>query len=1029
MSLSAYLPTSAEVNQCIKPEAEGAHEAVLLAVHQPTPLSYQPVNSQQKVPTDENALLAHVVTENVPTGALVVPITGASGAGKSHLIRVLDARLRNSPEGKRHLIIRIPKSASLRRVVELILAPLPDERYADVKVAFNNALAEVDVESAAIRFQSELEITLKRLASELRDRAKDNRTQTLLDQLDHANRLPLLLRDPVTATHFRGSIFPRIVRRAVAGSGTQDVDPNAGQFCASDLELPDSIDLGQAAKPVANYYRVALQARHGHGKTVAADVLNAVVDEATRQLFNLHGAIGGMTLQDVILEIRKQLLHDGRDLILLVEDFAALTGIQETLAKVLIQEGVRDGAPQYCTMRSVIAVTDGYLVSRDTLATRAMRQWIVESKIQSEDEILGRTKALVAAYLNAARWGQAAIIRHYSTRTSAGTESRDWLPVFRDDDGQEQEPFLMAFGLNQEIPLFPFTGLAIECLARAALRQGDSLIFNPRFIINDVIRKVLLPAKDCFEANRFPPPGIEPKRPSADVAQWLTSMPGSDDNKRRYASVATVWGNDPQSRADLAAISGEVFEAFGLKRPDFGSLEPVDSKKDIPPLPSPKPPSDNRSDKANEVAKTLEKWIQSGDRLPQQTANLIRKNLANLISEQIDWNAERCLKNAIQADQLSIPNARGEDGLQTNTIQIASDSSDAEGRLRKELLSLIRLKEIYPDRTDYPEYVEDLARIGNLIARLVPQASKLVRAKNIKQCQMAILALSANSRMLGLSDRGRTAKAISSLLFGEVPPVEAIPEDAKSAIRDWIDLQQQAMRIRPKLVSILAATCGCFQGIGDTHNGIDVARLIDHYPAADLHLELSNLDRLAPEDRQTLTSMSEVRVGARFRALTAEMGRIRGVVVSQVGPDFDKNLLAGSVKELAEVLRAMGAWDTTTIGITHGEVSKLCEDFRSSALKESLEQIDSRNEQREPDGEGKGLSGRGRLTIVPLLVAERFLRYAGAVVGTAERHARTLEDQYRGIDPAAQAEAILQIFEGFRTQLAELERGGKDATA
>ncbi len=1024
MSLSNYVPTSFEVNQCIKPEAEGSHEAVLLAVHQPTPLSYQPVSSREKVTTDENALLAHIVSENVPTGALVVPVTGASGAGKSHLIRVIDARLRNSTEGKKHLIIRIPKSASLRRVVELILEPLPS-KYTAVKAAFNNALTEVNIESAAIRIQSELEIALGELTSELRDKAKHNRTQTLLEQLDHAERLPLLLRDPVTSIHFRRSVFPRIVHRAVAGSGTEEVDPTAGQFSAGDLDLPDSIELGQAAKPVANYYRVALQARHGHGKTVAADVLNAVVDQATRQLFSLHDAIGGMTLQEVILEIRQQLLHEGRDLVLLVEDFAALTGIQETLAKVLIQEGVRDGVTQYCTMRSVIAVTDGYLVGRDTLATRAMGQWIVESKIHSEDEIFSRTNALVAAYLNAARWGQDKLIRHYSTRTSTGTESKDWLPVYRVDGDQEQEHLLEAFGFEQGIPLFPFTGVAVECLARAALKQADSLIFNPRFIINDVLRRVLLPAWDALTANRFPPPGIEPKRPSADVAQWLTSISGSSDVKRRYACTAVVWGNDPQDRPGLAAIPGEVFEAFGLDRPDFGTYEPK-ALKGATPL-TPPPSADLRMEKVNEVTKTLENWVQSGDRLPQQTANSIRKNLAAILNEQIDWNAERLIKNPVQADQISIPNARGEDGLQTNPLQIASDSTDPDGRLRKELTSLIRLKDIYSDRTNYPEYGEDLARVGNLADRLIPQALKLVRARNIKQCQLALLALTANSRLLGLADRGRTAKAVNSLLFGEVPQLESIPEDLKSSTRDWRDLQQQAMRIRPRLTSVLIATCGCFQGTGDTPNGVDVTRLIDHYPGEDIRLEPAQLDQLTPEERQVLTSMGEARLGARLRALTAELDRIRGGVVAQLGKDFDKNLVARSIKEFADVLRAMGAWDIATIGISVGEFSKLCEEFRSCALKEALDQLENRVEQGESDAEGKSGFGRGRVSMAPLLLAERFLGYATGVVGAAERHVKTLEEQYRGIDPSSQADAILKFLESFQSQLVELERGGQNA--
>src|SRR5690349_4236651 len=129
MSLLDYVPTPDEINRCIKPEAEGAHEAVLLAVHQDCPLSYRPISSQERIPTTEAALLDHLLTPNVPTGALVVPITGASGVGKSHLVRIIDARLRRSGDAHKYVICRIPKSASLRRVVELILDLLPDERY------------------------------------------------------------------------------------------------------------------------------------------------------------------------------------------------------------------------------------------------------------------------------------------------------------------------------------------------------------------------------------------------------------------------------------------------------------------------------------------------------------------------------------------------------------------------------------------------------------------------------------------------------------------------------------------------------------------------------------------------------------------------------------------------------------------------------------------------------------------------------------------------------------------------------------
>jgi len=94
MNLTRYWPTLEEVNQCIKPEAEGAHDAVLLAVHQPSPLSYR-IGSGEKIATTEDELYRFFTTPDVPMGAHVVPITGASGVGKSHMVRLLAARLQS----------------------------------------------------------------------------------------------------------------------------------------------------------------------------------------------------------------------------------------------------------------------------------------------------------------------------------------------------------------------------------------------------------------------------------------------------------------------------------------------------------------------------------------------------------------------------------------------------------------------------------------------------------------------------------------------------------------------------------------------------------------------------------------------------------------------------------------------------------------------------------------------------------------------------------------------------------------------
>ena len=78
--LSSYWPSQEETNRCIKAEAETASDAVLLAVHQQTPLAVRNAASDAQKPTSERELLDAFLTRDMPEGTLLLAITGASGA-------------------------------------------------------------------------------------------------------------------------------------------------------------------------------------------------------------------------------------------------------------------------------------------------------------------------------------------------------------------------------------------------------------------------------------------------------------------------------------------------------------------------------------------------------------------------------------------------------------------------------------------------------------------------------------------------------------------------------------------------------------------------------------------------------------------------------------------------------------------------------------------------------------------------------------------------------------------------------------
>lgn len=1043
MSLLDYWPTYEEVNRCIKTQAEAVSDDVLLAVHQKCPLAFSIIGPDGKVLPNSHELasegdILHYLLRSAPEGSLVVPITGDSGVGKSHLIRILDARLRDLPNSSRYLVIRIPKSASLRRVVELILQsePLQGNKYDAVRAEFESALADIPLAEAVIRFQGELKIALGEYEAKIRQQLLQSPTDhTLKERLLIARGLPLLLSDATTVIYFHEKVLPRIIRRPVEGLMDINaiIDPVDSQFKPTDFDFLDDVEITKAALAVQNYYRLALCALGGKGKVIAADVLNQVVDQATRQLYQLNESLGGKTLGEVISDIRRILFSEdpNKELIILVEDFAALVGIQDTLAKILIQEGETDGQRTQATIRSVIAVTNGYLAGRDTLATRAGREWVLESRFQSKEDVLLRTRRLVAAYLNAARYGEAKLkdIRR-EVQNKASFDNQSWLVPFCSVESEEDEAVLSAFGMVQGVPLFPFTEKAIDCLAQYTLTAGNELVYTPRYVIMNVIRDVLLVGRDAFINKQFPPPGIG-KSLAGTISQWAASQPFSADLKERYKRFISIWGNKPSTLADISILPGDVFKAFNLPFPDIKPTKDVarnsgmataTTKTSQRPL-TPEVQNGN-TNQIQIYQEALERWVQDDIRLRQEIANAIRQSIAKLMSQRIDWNVEHCLKRDISPSQFSIPNAAGENGLEANPIKITLSTVDPDGLLRGDLLALLRYVDVYQKATNYDDAEDDLARVKNLIDRLCPAVLARLRIGINKQMRSAIILLASNGRLLGLTEKGRTPGSVSSFLFGEVKPVGDLI-DAPQAFKDWRQLQRDALELRESLIQLVLETCGCFQGIGKTAYGVDIIYLINSYPDESDFADRGDLPVIPTELWARVKLMVMPAVAVRQRQLLDVAQKVRNTIIAELDEGFDKQATITGVKDVATLLKDDGVWPTGTFGFSSQRFFDVCESFRNSAVKEALGAVANLL------GDGseasasvpRKISQTAQIPLEPLLNAQRFINDARAVVSAAESHVRTLRKQYADISVAQNAKEFSDLLTRLNEDLGTLQQG------
>src|SRR5205085_2457335 len=84
-------------------------------------------------------------------------------------------------------------------------------------------------------------------------------------------------------------------------------------------------------------------------------------------------------------------LADGMELVLLIEDFVVLSGLQGQLLQVMVQEAMRDGRQVRCTMRAAIAYTPGYLHT-DTVLSRAGYEYRIEDLDADEAATQGRIR-------------------------------------------------------------------------------------------------------------------------------------------------------------------------------------------------------------------------------------------------------------------------------------------------------------------------------------------------------------------------------------------------------------------------------------------------------------------------------------------------------------------------------------------------------------------------------------------------------------------------------------------------------------
>jgi hypothetical protein len=278
--------------------------------------------------------------------------------------------------------------------------------------------------------------------------------------------------------------------------------------------------------------------------------LNRHLDEATTKVLNL----GREDLQILMREVRETLAEKDIELVLLIEDFAKLQGIdQQVLEAVLARPQQPPGSKQLCAIRTALACTTGYFQSLiDTVKQRLTFSVNLDVGAVAEQSLITQQdiQTFVARYLNVVRL-EDKVIRDWA-------DSQNEPLVSACSVCQHQEACHAGFASVDGIGLYPFTSKALEQMERR-VNTGN---FNPRILIKDVLKYTLENGLDDIKTGRFPSVSLREhfakRRLSAMIQGDIKAKDGQNYERREI--LIDLW-TDSNEVCDLPF---QVHTAFNL---------------------------------------------------------------------------------------------------------------------------------------------------------------------------------------------------------------------------------------------------------------------------------------------------------------------------------------------------------------------------------------------------------------------------------------------------------------------------------
>jgi hypothetical protein len=972
------------------------HDNVLLAVHEAPLLRRRRVplrgrSDAEGAPATQQDLLEHFLGPAPEERTLIVPLTGAPGIGKSHLIRWLKAAL---PTDGSLVVRHIPREGtSLPRVVELLFEDVEGEEFEELRkqlAEFRGDLDAIDAEGRLDEVATRL--TLRMAALLEFDHvpwvlAFDIDAQTRA-ALSDARVLPSLLTDYAVRVKLTraGGALHRIARDIVEGYRKGTDDDEVLGFRTSDLDLIGVRGVGPHAR------RAIVTLQLPGMADAAVKVLTDALNQASAELV----PTGGRSLNDLLMRFRRLLAEHDQELVLLFEDIAIARGLQLDLVDALTTPGRRPGEPDLCILRVALAVTKTYWEEApETLSTRA-HAWqseMFDMDLPAEDAVR-RAPELVGRYFNAARIGRNDLLLRRPEELAQGVENVCLeCPLL--------DPCHATFGATAHgHGLFPLTESAVHRLGEQADRS-----LRPRLLLSEVVGPTL-GQWDTVNEHRFPDyapwdravaTAVElgdVDEISAAQQEALERAPLSEDDRRRARTVLRAWtrpGTTGEGVVAALGIAVEVDQGPVSRKPPVGPLEVTVPAHPQPPV-------------VDEEARRIEAWGGGAVTLGAGLARDLRGAAWHAIEDGVRWPEIGRSQRAV-LEALGIRAVGRQHAAQAIRVDNAATGGTLTRSTAEPLVILnptvhnARVLAAFHRHAKGTGSLDDLARIRTLTdqveAEIVVRLGRAAadRARVTDELRLLTLAASPLAASVGINEKPTWRMALREL--------PELPTRSAPRTPQWARLEGAALAEHGRLREAVEAVATRSQGGAGAATALDAA-LIDE---RSLDRDPDGLKR--PPADAGLAQRQEALLYDAKAALEVEAGVICDVlrvIAAHVGEEGRLPL-----KTIAdEVAAAMAAADRVQLLVPNEAVVEL----RSLQLPKATEAAAAVEaawtavRAAERGVSADALFRIGAVDVGMLTLVQRYLDAAALIIRRSSTEARAAIVQRSGAGASARGDAV-----------------------